>query len=102
MRDRPTSGLGRFFYNVLSPFHALHGAQVIGNRTRANTQVDLLQKVYGNDVFHSVVFENTSDVSMSWFLTADDRSKLKESVNNDSRNLDALERLARLLAVRKP
>ena len=87
----PPEQLRRISFHLTSTTLSLLNARTAGNIQRADRQIYLLSKLYPGRV-RTVVFENRADVSMPWYLTAEERSCLAEEIGTE-RNEEQLRNL---------
>jgi hypothetical protein len=78
----PPEQLSRIYFHLTSTTQSLLNARTAGNIERADQQIHLLSKLYPGRV-RTVVFENRTNVSMSWYLTAEERLCLAEGMGTE-------------------
>jgi hypothetical protein len=87
--------LHRFYFQMTSTIQSVLNARTTGNLQRAELQLDLLRQSYPEGFIEDVVFENRSEVSMSWLLPSAELECLRKEIRTQSAG--PLKKLSRLL-----
>jgi hypothetical protein len=88
--------LQRLYFQMTSTIQSVLNARTTGNLHRAELQLDLLRRSYPKVPIEDVVFENHSDVSMSWLLPSTEQECLRNEMEKNQ--AAELEKLAKFLS----